>query len=223
MKGLSKLHLIKLLSSSSRLTEPSHTIYPKQSKAFLNPKAIITAPIHCGPNPQVTNEKLNVSAMKDNEFPEKIVRGIRNSCRLSSMIKRKVFCASERIENCSSRGFTDASLISQQIENASTINPLNKHVIKLDRIERVLNEKLLNRLTKNIRSGYLKMPMSMLSVPLSISPSPHDFSISTWLIPHFEIISSTAVKFWFVSFEFNIGKPLPITSVEITLPIIEFP
>ena len=100
MKGLSKLHLIKLLSSSSRLTEPSHTIYPKQSKAFLEPKAIITAPIHSGPNPQVTNEKLNVSAMKDNEFPEKIVRGIRNSCRLSSMIKRKVFCASERIENC---------------------------------------------------------------------------------------------------------------------------
>ena len=141
------------------------------------------------------NEKLNVLVMNDKVFPVEIVRGIRNNCRLSSMIKRKVFCASERIENCSSRGFTDASLISQLIENASTINPLNKHVIQLDRIERVLNEKLLNRLTKNIRSGYLKMPMSMLSVPLSISPSPHDFSISTWLIPHFEIISSTAVKF----------------------------
>jgi len=77
--------------------------------------------------------------MNDKVFPVEIVRGIRNNCRLSSMIKRKVFCASDRIEKFSSRGFTEESLINQQIKNASTINPLNKHVTKLDRIRMVLN------------------------------------------------------------------------------------
>ena len=103
-------------------------------KAFLEPKAIITAPIHSGPNPHVMNEKLNVLVMYDKVFPVEIVRGIRNNCRLSSMIKRKVFCASDRIEKFSSRGFTEESLINQHIKNASTINPLNQHVTKFNRI-----------------------------------------------------------------------------------------
>ena len=108
-------------------------------KAFLAPKAIVTAPIHSGPNPHVMKEKLNVLVMYDKEFPVKIVRGIRNNCRLSSIIKRKVFWASDKIEKCSSRGFTDVSLISQHIKNASTINPLNQHDKMLNRVRMVLN------------------------------------------------------------------------------------
>ena len=77
--------------------------------------------------------------MYDKEFPVKIVRGIRNNCRLSSIIKRKVFWASDKIEKCSSRGFTDVSLISQHIKNASTINPLNQHDKMLNRVRMVLN------------------------------------------------------------------------------------
>ena len=101
----------------------------ERCKASLEPKAIITAPIHWGPNPHVMNEKVNVSATNDNEFPVKTVIGIRNNCLLLSKIKRNVFCAREKNENFSSKGFTGESVINQLSENATTIKPLNQYIL----------------------------------------------------------------------------------------------
>ena len=128
------------------------------------------------------------------KIPENKVMGMSKSCLLSSPIKRIVFWANDKYEKSLSNCLTGTSLINQQRKNETNIVPLFQDIGHVS-VEKIymghVTWPLLHggMFWPNFSVPDLKIPRRRYNVDFSIFPSPHDFCMISWFMPHFETVS----------------------------------